>query len=82
MSLPVALGLVWLVVANVIGMFPSKDYHWKNAYRLIAAGVPLFGWIVWQAGPWWGLAFLVAAGSVLRWPLLYLWRWVQKYTSR
>ena len=60
MSLSFALGLVWLVAANVIGMFPSKDHHWTNAYRLIAVGGPLWLWLVWQNGPWWGLAFLVA----------------------
>ena len=78
MTLSFALGLVWLVAANLIGMLPSKDYHWTNAYRLIAVGGPLWLWLVWQNGPWWGLAFLVAAGSVLRWPLLYLWRWLRR----
>ncbi len=70
-------GLIWLVVANLIGMLPSKDYHWRNAYGLIAVGVPLWLWLTYENGPWWGLAFLIAAGSVLRWPLLYLWRWVR-----
>ncbi len=68
--------LVWLVAANLIGMLPSKDYHWKNAYRLIAVGLPILGWLVYSNGFWWGLAFLLAAGSVLRWPLIYLWRWL------
>jgi hypothetical protein len=68
--------LIWLVVANVIAMFPSKDYHWRNAYRLIAVGVPLWVWLVFENGIWWGLAFLLAAGSVLRWVLVYAWRWV------
>ncbi|MDB5660385.1 MAG: hypothetical protein JWS10_3000 [Cypionkella sp.] len=70
-------GLIWLVAANLIGMLPSKDYHWRNAYRLIVVGVPLLIWLMYENGPWWGLAFIIAAGSVLRWPLLYLWRWVR-----
>ncbi|MDZ4310638.1 MAG: DUF2484 family protein [Cypionkella sp.] len=70
-------GLIWLVVANLIGMLPSKDHHWRNAYGLIAVGVPLLVWLTYENGPWWGLAFLIAAGSVLRWPLLYLWRWIR-----
>ena len=70
-------GLLWLVAANVTGMLPSKDYHWRNAYRLIAVGVPLLIWLVYENGAWWGLAFLIAAGSVLRWPLLYAWRWIR-----
>ncbi|WP_426034102.1 DUF2484 family protein [Cypionkella sp. TWP1-2-1b2] len=70
-------GLMWLVAANLIGMLPSKDYHWRNAYCLIAVGMPLLIWLIYENGPWWGLAFLIAAGSVLRWPLRYLWRWLR-----
>ncbi len=70
-------GLVWLVAANLIGMLPSKDHQWRNAYGLIAVGVPLLIWLVYETGPWWGLAFVIAAGSVLRWPLRYLWRWIR-----
>ena len=77
-TLSLATGLIWLIVANVIAMFPSKDYHWSNAYKLIAVGVPLLVWIFWANGWVWALGFLLAAGSVLRWPLLYLWRWVRK----
>lgn len=70
-------GLVWLVAANLIGMLPSKDHHWRNAYGLIAVGVPLLIWLICENGSWWGLAFVIAAGSVLRWPLRYLWRWIR-----
>ena len=70
-------GLVWLVAANLIGMLPSKDHQWRNAYGLIAVGVPLLIWLICEDGPWWGLAFVIAAGSVLRWPLRYLWRWIR-----
>ncbi len=70
-------GLIWLVAANLIGMLPSKDHHWRNAYGLIAVGVPLLVWLTYENGPWWSLAFLIAAASVLRWPLLYLWRWIR-----
>ena len=48
---PLVLSLLWLVVANVIAMFPSKDKHWRAAYVLIALGVPLLGWVTWVAGP-------------------------------
>jgi hypothetical protein len=70
-------GLVWLVAANLIGILPSKDHHWRNAYGLIAVGVPLLIWLICENGSWWGLAFVIAAGSVLRWPLRYLWRWIR-----
>ena len=36
---PLVLSLLWLVVANVIAMFPSRDKHWRAAYVLIALGV-------------------------------------------
>ncbi|WP_293445007.1 DUF2484 family protein [Planktotalea sp.] len=31
MSTSLVLAFVWLVFANVIAIFPSKNYHWRNA---------------------------------------------------
>ncbi len=78
MILPLALCFVWLIAANVIAMFPSRDYHWRAAYGLIAVGVPLLGWATYEAGPIIGLALLAAGASILRWPLVYLWRWLRQ----
>lgn len=78
MSLALILGLLWLILANVIAMFPSRDHHWSNAYRLIAAGLPILGWITWENGVLLGLVFLAAGASVLRWPVIYLWRWLKR----
>ncbi|NSX54181.1 DUF2484 family protein [Parasulfitobacter algicola] len=69
---------IWVVVANVLAMIPSKDNHWTRAYFLIAIGAPLLGYVIYQNGPWVGLLFLVAAMSVLRWPAIYLWRWIRR----
>ena len=77
-ALALAAGLIWLIVANVAAMVPSKDHHWSIAYRLIAVGVPVLIWVGWTNGPFWALAFVIAAASVMRWPLVYLWRWVTK----
>ena len=33
MTEPLVLALVWLIVANVIAMLPSRDHHWRAAYR-------------------------------------------------
>lgn len=77
MNLPIILGLVWLIAANVIAMFPSRDHHWRNAYRLIAVGVPILGWISYVDGPLWGLAFLAGGTSVLRWPVYFVWKWLR-----
>lgn len=78
MSLPVVLALLWLVTANVIGMFPSpKRQHWPSAYVLIFVGLPLLAWLVVTDGMVAGLVFLVAAASILRWPVRYLFRWLR-----
>ena len=69
---------LWLIAANVIAMFPSRDQHWTNAYILIAIGVPILGWVTFTGGPLWGFAVLVGGASVLRWPLVYLWRWTRR----
>ena len=76
MTWPLIAGLLWLVAANVTGLLPSRDKHWRNAYILIAVGVPILGWVLVVNGVVWGLIFLLAAGSVLRWPVVHAWRWV------
>lgn len=78
MTLSIILFCLWVVTANVIAMLPSRDYHWTNAYYLIALGVPLLAYLTWQAGPVAGLIGLGAAMSVLRWPVIYLGRWLRR----
>ncbi len=78
MTLPLALCLVWLIAANLIGMFPSRDYHWRAAYAMIAIGLPLLVWVTWEGGLIVGLVIVVGAGSVLRWPVVYLTRWLRR----
>jgi hypothetical protein len=75
---PLALCMVWLIVANVIAMFPSRDYHWRAAYVLIAIGVPLLGWVTWELGPIVGMVVLAAGASILRWPVVFFWRWLRR----
>jgi hypothetical protein len=75
--IPLALACLWLIAANVIAMFPSRDHHWRAAYALIAVGIPVVGWVTWANGPWVGLLVLAAGASVLRWPVIYLWRWLR-----
>ena len=76
--LPLALCLVWLIAANVIGMFPSRDLHWRAAYVMIAIGVQLLGWATWESGPVVGLVLLAAGASILRWPVVFFWRWLRR----
>jgi hypothetical protein len=69
---------LWVVVAHVIALTPSRDYHWRAAYGLIAAGIPIVGWVTYQNGPVIGLVALAAGASVLRWPVRYLARWITR----
>jgi len=77
-SLSLLLSCIWAVAANVLAMTPSKDHHWRNAYVLIAVGIPIVGYVVFQHGPWIGLLVLAAGCSVLRWPVIYFGRWLRR----
>ncbi len=68
---------VWLLVVNIRAMFSSRDHHWRFAYAMIVLGIPILGWVTYENGPWIGLLVLLAAASILRWPLIYLWRWIK-----
>ncbi len=69
---------LWLIVANVVAMLPSRDNHWTFAYVLIAVGIPILGWVTWESGPIWGMVLLAGGASVLRWPLVHFWRWSKR----
>ncbi|VDC31322.1 DUF2484 family protein [Pseudogemmobacter humi] len=73
MSLPLILGFLWLVTANLAAMLPSRSHQERAVPVLIALGIPLLGWLTWASGPLWGLMFLLGGASALRWPLVWLW---------
>lgn len=77
MTTSLTLALAWLVAVNVIGMVPSKHKHWPQAYAMIALGLPVLVWVFWQNGFVIGALVTVAACSVLRWPVRYLFRWLR-----
>lgn len=78
MTLSLILVCVWAVVANLLAAMPSRDNHWRRAYWLIGIGVPLLGYVTYENGPWVGLFVLAAGMSVLRWPVIYLGRWLKR----
>lgn len=78
MSLPFVLACLWCIAANFAGMLPSRHSHWPAAYTLIAIGLPILVWLWIEDGPWLALVFLIAGMSILRWPVRYLWRWVNR----
>lgn len=81
MSMSLVCAAIWLIAANVLAMIPSKDNHWRRAYILIAIGVPIVGWVTAENGPWIALLVLAAGMSVLRWPVIYLGRWLKRQFS-
>lgn len=83
MNLSLVLACLWAIAANLVAMLPSRDHHWRAAYVLIAAGVPLVGWVTWANGPWIGMLVLAAGVSVLRWPVWHLfWHLRRRVAAR
>lgn len=78
MTTSLVLVCLWFVVANVLAMLPSSDNHWRRAYFLIAVGIPLLGYVTYENGMFVGLIVLAAAASILRWPFIFLWRWLRR----
>ena len=78
MPLSILIACLWFVVANVLALLPSRDNHWARAYVLIACGVPILGFVTYQMGPWVGLLVLLAGASILRWPLIFVTRWLRR----
>ncbi len=76
------LACFWALAANLIAMLPSRRNHWPAAYGLIALGVPILGLVTYQHGPWLGLLVMAAGVSILRWPALYLMRWLRRQLAR
>lgn len=73
-NLSVILALIWLLTSNVIAFFPSKKKHWPAAYVLMAVGLPIAIYVFYENPLWVGVLFLIAAASMLRWPLIFLLR--------
>ncbi|MGB8811581.1 MAG: DUF2484 family protein [Paracoccaceae bacterium] len=74
MSVSLILSCVWVVVATGAAVLPRR-VHWPAAYVLIVLGIPLVGWVTYQNGPFIGMMVLAGGASMLRWPIIYLWRW-------
>ncbi len=78
MTVSLILAAIWGLAANLLAILPSRDYHWRRAYVLIAIGIPLLGYVTYENGPLIGLVVLLAGMSVLRWPVIYLTRWTKR----
>lgn len=78
MNLSVTLVCVWVVAAAVLSMLPSQRHHWPLAYVLIAVGLPLLAYVFYENGPVYGFGALLVGCLVLRWPVIYLGRWIAR----
>jgi hypothetical protein len=78
MTISLILACVWVLAANLAAMIPSRDHHWRRAYILIGLGIPLIGYVTYENGPVIGLLVLAAGMSMLRWPVVYLGRWMRR----
>ena len=67
---------VWILLAACMTLVFKGQKLWFCAYGLIATGIPLLVALFFTNGPWIALAFLAAGLSILRWPVIYLWRWL------
>ena len=75
--LSLAFVCFWVVLASLIMLLPRR-FHWRGAYVLAATGVPLLGWATYAAGPVVGMLLLAAGASILRWPVIFFWRWLRR----
>lgn len=82
MSGSIIAALVWMVVVNIRAMFPSKDNHWKFAYAMIAIGVPILIWVYLDHGLLLASVLLLGAMWVMRWPVIYLSRWIRRQVGQ
>lgn len=76
-SLILACG--WVLVATMAALLPRR-FHWPAAAALIVLGIPLLGWVTYQNGPVLGMLVLAGGASMLRWPIIHLWRWLRLRT--
>lgn len=74
--LSLTLFCLWIVVAACIALLPGK-YHWRGAYGLMAALVPILVYLWRDLGLVVTLGAGLAAASVLRWPVRFAFRWVR-----
>jgi len=43
-------------------------------------GLPILAWVFWSDGWVYGVFFTIAAVSILRWPVVYFFRWIRAQT--
>jgi len=60
---------LWLLAANLAGLFTCPIRYGRSALALATVGIPILGWITWLHGPVFGVLALAIGCAALRWPL-------------
>ncbi|CTQ50236.1 DUF2484 family protein [Jannaschia donghaensis] len=68
---------LWVVVAWLLQVVLTAKQSWPAAYGLIVLGVPIVIWLTWSGGWVWGTVGAAVMLLVLRWPVIYLGRWIR-----
>jgi hypothetical protein len=69
MTASLTLACLWAIIASIVAMVPRR-FHSPGAVALLAAGIPLPGWVTGQNGPLWGMPVLAGGAVLLRWPVV------------
>lgn len=68
---------LWVVLAWLLQTLLTARQSWPAAYGLIALGVPVVVWLGRSGGWIWGAVGAGVMLLVLRWPVIYLGRWLR-----
>ena len=83
-SIGVLIAAIVLIEVRAVRAGDERQHHAPGyafvmgGLILIGIGIPILGYVTWQNGPWVGLLVMVAAMSVLRWPVIYVGRWIKR----
>jgi hypothetical protein len=73
---------LWVVLAWVLMVSLTSKQSWPAAYCLIAGGLPLLAWLWVEQGPLFVVVGAAVMATVLRWPMIYLGRWLRSLPGR
>jgi len=65
-----AVTILWVLLISGVGMMP-RDWHWRLGLPMLLLFPFVLGYLAWDMGIYWGLALLVAALSIYRYPARY-----------
>ncbi|WP_179380557.1 DUF2484 family protein [Jannaschia marina] len=75
--MPLIALCLWVVLAWLLQIVLTAKQSWPAAYGLIALGLPLVAWLGLSLGWPWALLGVAVMALVLRWPVIYLGRWIR-----